>query len=107
MSVRDLRSLSTGRLIFGALEQGELCELSEVSMTWVVNTVLVLEVLLLLYVAAADVAARVIRNEVCLALALLGIVGQLENPSQVPQSLIVASILFVLLFLIYMRGWMG
>ena len=76
-------------------------------MSWVVNIVLVLEVLLLLYVAAADIAARLIRNEVCLALALLGIVGQLGNPSQVAQSLIVAAILFALLLFIYARGWMG
>jgi prepilin peptidase CpaA len=76
-------------------------------MSWVVNIILVLEVLLLLTVAAADIAARTIRNEVCLALAILGIVGQLDNPSQIAQSLIVAAILFALLLLIYARGWMG
>jgi len=76
-------------------------------MSWVVNIVLVLEVLLLLTVAAADIAARMIRNEVCLALAILGIVGQLDNPNQIAQSLIVAAILFALLLLIYARGWMG
>lgn len=76
-------------------------------MSWVVNIVLVLEVLLLFYVAAADIAARLIRNEACLALGLLGIVSQLDNPTQVAQSLIVAAILFALLLLIYARGWMG
>jgi prepilin peptidase CpaA len=80
---------------------------SEVGMSWVLNIVLILEVLLLLYVAAADIAARLIRNEVCLALALLGIVSQLDNPSQVAQSLIVAAILFALLLVIYVPGWMG
>src|ERR1041384_5982340 len=76
-------------------------------MSWVVNTVSVLEVLLLLYVAAADIATRLIRNEACLALGFLGIVSQLDNPTQVAQSLIVAAILFALLLLIYARGWMG
>jgi len=76
-------------------------------MGWVVDIVLVLEVLLLLYVAAADIAVRTISNEICLALAILGIVGQLDNPSQVAQSLIVAAILFVLLLFLHGRGVMG
>jgi Flp pilus assembly protein protease CpaA len=76
-------------------------------MSWVVNIVLVLEVLLLLYIAAADIAARLIRNEACLALALLGIVSQLNDPSQVAQSLVVAAMLFALLLLIYAHGLMG
>ena len=76
-------------------------------MSWLVDLVLILEVLLLLHVAAADIAARLIPNEVCLALAILGIVGQLDNPSQIAQSLIVAAILFGLLLFLYGRGWMG
>src|ERR1041385_455429 len=76
-------------------------------MNWTSDIVLVLEVLLLLYVAAADIAARLIRNEVCLALAVLGIAGHLGHPTQVSQALIVAAILFVLLLFFYSRGWMG
>jgi prepilin peptidase CpaA len=76
-------------------------------MGWVVNIVLGLEVLVLLYVAAADIAVRLIRNEACLALGLLGIVGQLHSPGQLAQSLIVAAILFALLLFVYARGWMG
>ncbi len=77
-------------------------------MSWiVVAAILFLEILLLLYVATIDVATRLIRNEICLALALLGIVGQLANPMQVAQSLIAAAILFLLLLVIYTRGWIG
>jgi len=54
-----------------------------------------------------DVATRLIRNEICLALAFLGIVGQLAGPIQLVQSLIVAAILLLLLFVIYQRGMIG
>jgi prepilin peptidase CpaA len=76
-------------------------------MNWIVPTVAFLEILLLLYVATIDVATRLISNEICLALAVLGIAGQLTNPMQAAESLIVAAILFLLLFAIYARGWMG
>jgi prepilin peptidase CpaA len=76
-------------------------------MSWIVSTALFLEILLLLHVAATDIAARLIRNEVCLALALLGILSQIASPMQVMQSLIVAAILFFLLLVVYTRGWMG
>lgn len=76
-------------------------------MSWILPTALLLEILLLLYVATIDVATRLIRNEICLALALLGIVSQLASPMQVAESLIAASILFLLLMFIYLRGWMG
>jgi prepilin peptidase CpaA len=76
-------------------------------MSWVLDFVLILEIALLLYVAAADIALRMISNEICLALALLGIVAQLNNPSQIAQSVIVAAILFVLLLIFYTRAWMG
>jgi Flp pilus assembly protein protease CpaA len=69
--------------------------------------VLSLQVLLLLHVAAADIAARLIPNEACLALACLGIVDLLDNPSQIAQSLIVAATLFILLLFLYARRWMG
>jgi prepilin peptidase CpaA len=48
-----------------------------------------------------------IRNEICLALALLGIVSQLASPMQVAQSLIIATILLLLLLVIYQWGRIG
>ena len=75
-------------------------------MSWIVPISSFLEVLLLLYVATMDVATRLIRNEICLALALFGIAGQLANPVQVAESVIVARLL-LLLFVIYTRGWIG
>ncbi|MBR1155278.1 prepilin peptidase [Bradyrhizobium sp. JYMT SZCCT0428] len=76
-------------------------------MSWIVPITSFLEILLLLYVATIDVATRLIRNEICLALALLGIVGQLANPVQVAESLIAATILFLLLLVIYQRRMIG
>src|SRR5881392_142883 len=76
-------------------------------MSRIVPITSVLEILLLLYVATIDVATRLIRNEICLALALLGIVSQLPSPMQVAQSLIAAAILFLLLLVIYTRGSIG
>lgn len=76
-------------------------------MSWIIPIASVLEILLLLYVATIDVATRLIRNEICLALALLGIVSQSPSPMQVAQSLIAAAILFLLLLVIYTRGSIG
>jgi prepilin peptidase CpaA len=76
-------------------------------MSWIVAITSFLEILLLLYVATIDVATRVIPNQVCLAVALLGVVGQLANPMQAAQSLIVASILFLLLLVLYLKRWIG
>ena len=76
-------------------------------MNWIVSTISFLEILLLVYVAMIDIATRMIRNEICLALALLGIAGQLASPMQVAQSLIAATILLLLLLVIYTRGWIG
>jgi prepilin peptidase CpaA len=76
-------------------------------MNWIVPTALYLEILLLLYVATIDIATRLISNEICLALALLGIAGQLASPMQIAQSLIAAAILLLLLLVIYQRGWIG
>jgi prepilin peptidase CpaA len=76
-------------------------------MSWIVPIISFLEILLLLYVATVDVATRLIRNEICLALALLGIASQLANPMQVAQSLIAAAILLLLLLFIYQRGSVG
>src|SRR3954462_3271673 len=76
-------------------------------MGWVVPTAAFLQILLLLYVATIDIATRSIRNEICLALALLGIAAQFASPMQVAQSLIAATILFLLLLVIYTRGLIG
>src|SRR6516164_8517221 len=76
-------------------------------MTWIVAIASVLKVVLLLYVATIDIATRLIRNEICLALALLGIAAQLASPMQIAQSLIAAAILLLLLLVIYQRGWIG
>lgn len=76
-------------------------------MSWIAPIASFLEILLLLYVATIDVATRLIRNELCLALALLGIAAQLTSPAQLAQSLMAAAILFLLLLVIYMRGWTG
>src|SRR5206468_8511256 len=76
-------------------------------MDWIAPTASFLEILLLVYVAMMDIATRSIRNEICLVLALLGIAGQFASPMQVAASLIVATILFLLLLVIYQRGWMG
>jgi prepilin peptidase CpaA len=76
-------------------------------MNWIVPIASFLEILLLLYVATIDIATRLIRNEICLALALLGIAGQFASPMQVAESLIAATILLLLLLGIYQRGWIG
>ncbi|QQO20305.1 prepilin peptidase [Bradyrhizobium diazoefficiens] len=76
-------------------------------MSWIIPIASILEVSLLLYVATLDIATRLIRNEICVALALLGIVSQLASPMQLMESLIAAAILFLLLLAVYMRGWMG
>ncbi|WP_375780194.1 prepilin peptidase [Bradyrhizobium sp. ma5] len=76
-------------------------------MDWIAPTAGSLEILLLLYVATIDIATRLIRNEICLALAALGIASQLADPMQVARSLVVAAILLLLLFVIYQRGKIG
>src|SRR5215831_7802911 len=76
-------------------------------MSWIAPIASILEILVLLYVATIDVATRLISNGVCLALALLGIAGQFAIPMQIAQSLMVAAILFLLLLLVYTRGWIG
>jgi prepilin peptidase CpaA len=76
-------------------------------MSWIVPIASTLKIVLLLYVATIDIATRLIRNEVCLALALLGIAGQFASPMQIAQSLIAAAILLLLLLVIYQRGSIG
>jgi len=76
-------------------------------MSWTVPIVSILAILLLLYVATIDIATRLIPNELCAALALLGIAGQLASPMQVVYSMVVAAILLLLLLVIHARGWIG
>ena len=76
-------------------------------MSWIVSTASVLAIVLLVYVATTDIATRTIPNEICLALAALGVAGQLTSPMQIVHSLIAAAILFVLLFVLYSRRMMG
>jgi prepilin peptidase CpaA len=76
-------------------------------MHWLASTILASQVLLLLYVAAADIATRLIRNEICLALALLGIAGQSTGPTHFVESIVVAALLLFLLIVAFERGWIG
>src|SRR3954449_10722021 len=76
-------------------------------MNWFALAAGVLEIVLLLYVAMIDLATRLIRNEICLVLALLGIASQFASPMQVTESLIAATILLLLLIVVYQRGWIG
>jgi prepilin peptidase CpaA len=76
-------------------------------MNWIVPTASFLEILLLLYVAMTDIATRLIRNEICLVLALLGIAVQFASQMHVTESLVAATILLLLLMVIYQRGWIG
>ena len=76
-------------------------------MSWTVPIVSILEILLLLYVATIDIATRLIPNELCAALALLGIASQLASPMQVAYSMVVATILLLLLLVIHAREWIG
>src|SRR5689334_1091881 len=76
-------------------------------MNWIVPIASILEILLLLYVSTTDVATRLISNGICLTLAIRGIAGHLANPAGIAESLITATILFLVLFFIYQRGLMG
>jgi prepilin peptidase CpaA len=76
-------------------------------MNWIIPTVSLLQILLLLYVAMMDIATRLIRNGICLMLALLGIASQLAGPTHAAESLLVATIMSLLLMVIYQRRWIG
>jgi prepilin peptidase CpaA len=76
-------------------------------MNWIGPIASFLEILLLLYVAVIDIATRLIRNEICLMLALLGVAVQFVSPMHVTETLIAASILLLLLLIIYQRRWIG
>lgn len=76
-------------------------------MSWIILISSILQILLLVYVATMDVATRLIRNRICLTLAIFGIAGQLANPAEMIESLIAATILFLVLFAVYQRGVVG
>jgi prepilin peptidase CpaA len=76
-------------------------------MNWIAYVVLVLQILLLVYVAAIDIATRLIHNEICVTLLLLGIISQITDPTHVVESLVAATILFLLLLGMFARGWVG
>ncbi len=76
-------------------------------MTWAGPAVMAVQILLLLHVAAIDIATRLIPNEICLTLALLGIIGQFAGPTHILESLVVATVLFLLLLVVYQRGAIG
>lgn len=76
-------------------------------MIWIASTVLALQVLLLVHVATIDIATRLIANETCLILAVLGIASQLAGPPHLFESLAVTTILGLLLIVIYQRGLIG
>ncbi|MBR0712161.1 MULTISPECIES: A24 family peptidase [Bradyrhizobium] len=76
-------------------------------MSWIVSIAAILQILLLLYVATMDVATRIISNEICLALAILGIAGHLTNPAGIAGSLLIATVLFMVLFIVYRHGSIG
>src|SRR4249919_4142451 len=76
-------------------------------MSWIAPAASFLEILLLVHVAMSDIATRLIRNEICLMLALLGIASQFASPMQVTESVAAATILLLLLIVIYQRGWIG
>jgi prepilin peptidase CpaA len=76
-------------------------------MNWIAHAALALQILLLLYVAVIDIAIRLIHNEISLILALLGIAGQFAGPTHIAESLVVATVLFLLLIVVYERGWIG
>jgi Flp pilus assembly protein protease CpaA len=76
-------------------------------MNWIAPVAGVIEISLLLYTAMLDIATRLIRNEVCVILALLGITLQFASQMHVTESLLGAAILFLVLLVIYQRGWIG
>jgi len=76
-------------------------------MNSIVHAALFFEILLLLHVAVLDIATRLIPNQICLVLALLGIAIQLASPVQLAGSLIAAAILLLLLIVAHRRGWIG
>jgi len=76
-------------------------------MTWIAPAVAALQILLLLHAALTDIATRLIHNEVCLILALLGVVSQFAGPAHLTESLIAATLLFLMLIVVYVRGWIG
>ncbi|WFU22285.1 A24 family peptidase [Bradyrhizobium sp. CB1717] len=76
-------------------------------MSWIVSIASILQILLLLYVATMDVATRLISNEICLTLAVLGMAAHLTDPAGIAGSLFIATVLFMVLFIVYQHGLIG
>lgn len=72
------------------------------------SVVIAVQIAILIYIAVIDIAVRLIPNKICLLIAGLGVISQLvSNIHQLPLSFAAAGILFLLLLLVYQRGWMG
>ena len=74
----------------------------------IVSLIPYLVIPLLVCVVITDLAARLIRNEVCLMIAVLGVANRLiAGPLPLVESLVVATTLFLVLLAVHHRGWMG
>ena len=70
------------------------------------QAVLLTGVLILVFSALHDIAARTIPNTACAALALLGVAVHLAD-GQILFSLILGAIVFAACTFCWLRGWMG
>jgi prepilin peptidase CpaA len=73
-------------------------------MNGIAPAALSVETALLLRVAVIDVATRSIDNETCLARAQMGIASRFAGPTHIAGSLVAATILFLLPFVVRLRG---
>jgi prepilin peptidase CpaA len=68
----------------------------------------ILQVYLLLCAAMSDIAARIIPNRVCALLAVLAIARvPFSDPSQLMVPVVTTAVLFTMLFVLYIRGYIG
>ncbi len=75
---------------------------------WITDLVALLTIGLLAVAAASDLATRMIPDEICIALAVLGLVVRLfAGITAVAVSVVVAIALFALLVLAHARGALG
>jgi prepilin peptidase CpaA len=75
---------------------------------WITDLVALLTICLLAIAAASDLATRMIPDEICIALAVLGLVVRLfAGITAVAVSVVVAIALFALLVLAHARGALG
>ena len=77
-------------------------------MNWLASVIAVLSIVLLLYVAMTDIAARLISNTACLMLAVLALTRlPFSNAPQLLTFIGGASLLFLLLLILYSRRYLG